>query len=316
MNPFDLPGPQFLLFYAALSGVVILLLRLLRHAGEAQPDTDTPLLRRLKHGLIGLRHAPGPAPKVDLSDAYLIAYLRGGPNEALRVASVSLVDRGLLTARDDGQLVTERSEAVDLVRRPIEKALLERFKVPAAASSIFADPTLAAACEDYERRLVGLGLLPGAAQKAANRRRLVVAVAVLWGVAVLKVAVALGRGRSNVLFLVILTLLAAWLAYRAARLARTARGEALLADLRTLFASLREAAIRPGGATQELALLAAVFGLAAIPMPLFPYVRTLYPKAASASGSNSSCGASCGASCGSSCGGGGCGGGCGGCGGD
>jgi hypothetical protein len=43
-----------------------------------------------------LRHAGEPAEttKVNLSDPYLIAFLRGGKNEVLRVVTMSLVDRG------------------------------------------------------------------------------------------------------------------------------------------------------------------------------------------------------------------------------
>ena len=73
MNPFDLSGPEFLVFYLSLAAVVIGALVLWRRASES-----------------------AGAPKIDLADPYLIAYLRGGENEALRVALVSLIDRGLL----------------------------------------------------------------------------------------------------------------------------------------------------------------------------------------------------------------------------
>ena len=64
MNPFDLAGPQFLLFYLVLGGGVILMLGLLRQARES---SDTL--------------------KVNLAAPYLIAYLRGGKNEALRLGT-------------------------------------------------------------------------------------------------------------------------------------------------------------------------------------------------------------------------------------
>ena len=66
MNPFDLPGPQFLLFYLGLSAAVIVALVVARKFAESSA-----------------------APKLDLSDPYLIAYLRGGDAETLRVAAVS-----------------------------------------------------------------------------------------------------------------------------------------------------------------------------------------------------------------------------------
>src|SRR6185295_16874913 len=69
VNPFDLPGPEFLLFYIILAVAVITALALLRRAAESDS-----------------------APQVDLGDPYLIAYLRGGENEAPRVALVSLID--------------------------------------------------------------------------------------------------------------------------------------------------------------------------------------------------------------------------------
>ncbi len=76
MNPFDLAGPQFLLFYLAFGGCVLLVLNLIRRARESSDSS-----------------------KVTLTDPYLIAYLRGGKNEALRLGTVSLIDRGLLVVR-------------------------------------------------------------------------------------------------------------------------------------------------------------------------------------------------------------------------
>ena len=73
LNPFDLRGPEFLVFYIILALSVVGLVVLLRHAFES-----------------------GQAPKIDLGDPYLIAYLRGGAQEAKRVALVTLIDRGLL----------------------------------------------------------------------------------------------------------------------------------------------------------------------------------------------------------------------------
>jgi uncharacterized membrane protein YgcG len=134
----------------------------------------------------------------------------------------------------------------------------------------------------------------------------------------IKIVVALSGGHTNIQFLIILTVAFGFAAYAISRPRLTAKGEALLDNLRMLFGNLKDRAlsIRPSSSPNELALLAAVFGIGAIPASAFPYAKKLYPKAAS-SGSTfvSSCGSSCGSSSGSSCGGGGCGGGCGGCGG-
>lgn len=288
INPLDLAGPQFLAFYTITSGCVLLLLWIVRSSGES-----------------------GHTPRVDTSDPYLIAYLRGGKHEALRVATVGLIDRGLLSVDEGTGMVASRVKP-DAVRRPIEQALVEHFEGGHLAPTVFGNPGLAKACEEYERKLSTLGLVPSSGRKAARRTLLLVALAVLIGLSVAKLVVALSRGRTNVMFLIVLTIVATVIAVKVATPRRTARGDAVLADLRRLFKRLRARAssLRSGGADADAALLAAVFGLAALPSGAFGWTRTLYPKASSSSGSSD-----CGSSCGSSCGGGGDGGGCGGCGG-
>ena len=115
-NPFDLPGPEFLIFYAILGALTIGLLWFARRTSEADD-----------------------APRIDYSDPYLLAYLRGGEKEVIRVVTVSLIDRGLLQTNDD-QLVAANENAVNIVRRPIEKALLQHFRFRTKASSGFTSP--------------------------------------------------------------------------------------------------------------------------------------------------------------------------------
>ena len=284
MNPLDLPGPQFLAFYAALAIIVLLVLYVARSMGEAN---QTPTMR--------------------FEDPYLIAYLRGGKNEALRVSTVSLVDRGIL--KWEG--LTTLSATPNEPARPIEQALVRHFAQPASATSIFTGAILAAATDEYRTKLTRLKLLPSDTQVSARRRRLALALVVLIGVSAAKVWVALSHGRTNIAFLIILTVVACMLASKSYNPHRTPAGDALLADLRMLFARLKERAhtLRPGGETSEVALLMAVFGVRALSPVLFPYARQLFPKS-TASPSSSSCGSACGSSCG-----GGGGGGCGGCGG-
>ena len=289
LNPLDLPGPAFLVAYTLVALVTLMLLYVVRAAGES-----------------------GAPPRIDTGDPYLIAYLRGGKNEALRVATIALIDRGLLQADAATRTVVAHARFSQPQPR-IERALMQHFEQSHLATTVFGNDELAAACGDYERRLTGLGLLPDRARKAARRRLLMAALIVLVGFSAAKIVVALARGRSNIVFLIVLTIVAAVVAMAIATPRLTARGRALLADLRRLFGRLRERAPRlaPGGATADAALLAAVFGIAALPAA-FAYARALYPKAASGSSSGSSCGSSGGSSCG---GGGGGGGGCGGCGG-
>jgi uncharacterized protein (TIGR04222 family) len=290
-NPLDLAGPEFLLFYTLFALVTLGLLYVARAAGES-----------------------GPAPRIDTGDAYLIAYLRGGRHAALRVATIALIDRGLLVADVVTRTVVAPGQRTG-PQHPIEQALVRHFEQSRLATTVFGNDELTAACAEYERRLTALGLIPDEARRSVRRRLLGAALLGLVGLPVAKIVVAFARGRSNVLFLVVLTAVAAVAAAGVATPRLTSRGRALLADLRRLFARLRSRApsLHPGGASADVALLVAVFGLAALPRSAFAYARALYPKAGSSgsSGGWSSCGSSCGSS--SSCGGGGSG--CGGCGG-
>jgi uncharacterized protein (TIGR04222 family) len=290
MSPFDLRGPEFLLFYLVLGTLVLALLFILRRL------TD-----------------PAGTVKVDMSDPYLIAFLRGGKNEVLRVATISLVHRKLLEV--SGALVSVTSPKVAYsVRIPVEQQLLLYFANTSEGVSVFSDPRCSYAAESYSESLEQLGLLPNASIRARRSLLVGLALALLLGVAVIKILVALSRGRTNVGFLIVLAAMFGFAAAKVANPRLTVRGRAILNDLRFLFGPLNS---RPSGSLghNDVALLAAVFGMNAVPLAVFPYARTLFPKAAASSGS--SCGTGCGSSggdSGSGCGGS-CGGGCGGCGG-
>lgn len=297
MNPFDLPGPQFLVFFIVLSVITLIAIVVTRKFAESA----------------------GPA-KLDLSDPYLIAYLRGAEPETLRVAAVSLIDRGLLVATVT-QLKTADNASPDAVRHPVEKELLRKFKRADEATTIFEDSRLEATCKPYEQTLKTAGLLPGESIVGARWTRLLIACALLGGVAIVKILIALERGRTNVWFLIILTAVAIFIAARISFPRLTESGKAMIGDLQNLYSGLKERAsfLRSGGATIEPMMLAAVFGVAALQSSDFAFTHALFPRVKAADSSSwsstSGCGSSCSSSsCGSSCGGG-CGGGCGGCGG-
>jgi uncharacterized protein (TIGR04222 family) len=290
VSPFNLRGPEFLLFYLVLGAWVLLGLYLVRRWGD---DSDPP--------------------QVNLSDPYLIAFLRGGKNEVLRVATVSLIDRGLLEVSGT-QISSARDLSAAALRIPIEKRLFVHFGAPSAASSLFKPDAFDHEMTAYESELVRLDLIPGERAKWAQNTRLGIAILVLWGVALIKIFVAMARGRSNVAFLIILAIAFGVAAWRLARPRLTRCGISMLSGLRTLFDGLTDRAplLRPGETADEVLLLAAVFGVDAIPARVFPNVRALFSRRSSPPASD--CGAACGSSCGGGCGGGGCGGGCGGCG--
>ena len=296
LNPFDLRGPEFLLFYLFLGVVVTTIVMLLRHRGEPQQAGTAPLTDYLK-----------------------IAYLRGGSAEAIRVASLALMDRGLLELVDAHHIKTA-VESLPAGLQRTEERLLEACRQPVRASSLLDDTALQiAATVECEPQLVRAGLLPDDRLKLVWTGLRTMALLFLGSVAALKIVIAVSRGRTNVVFLIILSAAFCAIIYLVTNPSRTAAGDAMLADLRTLFAALKaRAGLRrytPGTGGQELALLAAVFGATSLPA-VAGSMQTLFrkPEPRSTSSCGSSSGSSCGSSGGSSCGGGGCGGGCGGCG--
>jgi uncharacterized protein (TIGR04222 family) len=295
MNPFDLPGPEFLVFYLVFGIVVLTAIVLIRYSRETAVA----------------------APR--LTDPYIIAYLRGGKDEAHRVAAASLLDRKLLTMSSETRLKTVNSEAIDIVRRPIERRILEKFKDGGTVQSLFTDVTLAAESYKYQTELVRLGMLPDEQAEEFRNRVVFASIILLAGTAITKIVIALSRGRTNILFLILMSIVMMVLAYRLSHPRRTRAGDAVLDDLQTLFGGLRgrAASLSPGGKGTEAAFLAAVFGLGALPAGTFPFAPTLQRRRATADSSSSSWFSSCGSSSscgGGGCGGGGCGGGCGGCG--
>lgn len=290
MNPFDWPGPQFLVFYVVFGAV---------------------LWWAVRH-YIGRREAHLEIPRLNLADPYEIAMLRGGRNEAMRVAAISLVDRGLLMVGGE-KLAAKDKGAVEHVRRPIEKAMLEHFSSSKTAHQMYTSIRLRDSCNMYEKTLQDRNLLPNGQDMTRRLLLYAVSICLALGVSLVKIEIATSRGRP-VGFLVILTIVLCILLTRDIGKHRTVLGDRVIADLKTLFQGLKGRAhlLRTGGDTNEVALLVAVYGISALSSG-HDYAKLLFPKAAN---SGSGCGgSSCSTGCGSSCGGGGGGGGCGGCGG-
>jgi uncharacterized protein (TIGR04222 family) len=287
MNPFEFQGPDFLLFYLGLVVAVLVALVVLRSTRESARTF--------------------PQPK--LSDPYQIAFLRGGGSAAIESAVVSLVDRNVLDAGADGVTCRQGTQSALFVE-PLERSIVEELAVPLAPRKLWGKQ-FPESFSRYERTLSRLGLLPDAEEKSARVRDTLAAGMFLGVVAGIKIAVGLARGRS-VSFLVILGVLSLLAVVTIANPRMTRRGKNVLEDLKTLFQGLKSRAdsLTPGRAAAELALMAALFGAAALPLSAFPLREKLFPVSDSSSSGDSGGGSDSG----SSCGGGGCGGGCGGCG--
>ncbi|MBZ5523423.1 MAG: TIGR04222 domain-containing membrane protein [Acidobacteriia bacterium] len=294
MNPFDLRGPEFLLFYSILVIVTLLTLHWLR-----------------------MRHESGPQPLLSLQDPYLLACLSGGRESVVRVALVALMDRGLLQVAEDRKVSKGPHWGEKSGQNPLENDLLRVAQQQRELHDLFADRALLEDARPYEETLQNYHLLPAAEEQNFRRKRMLIGLLVLVGTSILKIMIALSRGRTNIGFLIILTVIAVIATYKVSMPWRTRLGDEYLKSVRAVFSDVRgrAATVKPGGATNELMWLAALFGLAVLPASAFPFVQ--YFRPVRAAGAGSTCGSGCGSSGGDgggSCGGG-CGGGCGGCGG-
>ena len=177
-----LRGPAFLAFYFGLGITANLLLRSLISLQEKK----TTLIRQ------------SPI------DPNKIACLRVSHLETLRVVLFSMIDRGLLKA--SGDRVAAETNAREMVRRPLEKAVAAFFAEPRQVKELFKDSGPVDVAKDYQQALVSEGLLAGPKVYFARMPSALVALFLLLGVSITKIISAFSRGHHNVLFLLILTL--------------------------------------------------------------------------------------------------------------
>ncbi|MCX6119623.1 MAG: hypothetical protein NT027_18960 [Proteobacteria bacterium] len=66
-------------------------------------------------------------PKIDLTDPYKIAIIRGGILEGIRIAIFSLVDRSLLEYKN-GKIKTPENLSSTIATRPVERKILDHLR--------------------------------------------------------------------------------------------------------------------------------------------------------------------------------------------
>ena len=289
MNPFDLTGPQFLLFYL-LFGVMI--------------------CYWVNYG-INQFDGRYPVPPASLaSDPYLIAYLRAGGNEAMQIATLSLVDRGILK-ESNGTLTLMPGFYRNLVQRPIEAYIVERYMARSGPQAPIDSLVWSAPIKQLRATLAQHGLVKSIDLVSKRVPLVLLGWGLLWGVSHIRLDLAAQRGHGNTFFLsalsVIFSVYLLLLLFKA-----TKRRKEFLKNLETLFQRLKQRAadVPAGGATNEMALLAAIFGLGMLSATTFPYRERLYPtpKANDSGGDGGGGDSGSSSDSGSSCGGGGCGG--------
>ncbi|MCX7291313.1 TIGR04222 domain-containing membrane protein, partial [Janthinobacterium sp.] len=302
-NPFDWSGPWFLLAYLVFGVLVLYLARELLIRQEL----------RNPHAQLSLA-----------DDPYRIAFLRGGALEAVKIAAIVLVDRGLLRA--DGPLLeTASADSLRFASHDIERDVLRLYLGRQGHSKELAvQAEMLPSCRAYLETLTQQELLVGPPLLRRRERITWTAHWLLLTVAAVKAVIAISRQHYNLLFLALL-LAVFLLMLRGLRNRRSSwSAQRLLTDLRMLFGRLnmRSSRLQAGSNSADMALLAAIFGLGALPPSVYAYVAQLYPVARHHTGSDSSSGSTGdsgggssgdggGSSCGSGCGGCGGGGGCG-----
>jgi len=285
VNVLEMRGPEFLLLYAVAAIMTCIAV----------------------WWSIRARESRAAASPLRVRDPYEIAYLRGGTRELVKVVILALMRRSLI--RPVGQSLQAAADAWTVTPESIERAILSqcRSAIPATALADFGN--IKAAAGNYHRALADKHLVPDAAMLRARIASAAIALALLGGFALLKIAHALDTGHSNVGLLVCLVVIGTIVLFKIAYHPRTADGDRALNHLDALFSRVKNGP-RPVNVDQlnEALLLAAVYGDYAQPGAELDAWRRLFPVASSNKNSD---GAGCGSSCGSGCGGGG---GCGGCG--
>lgn len=302
-NPLaNMYGPDFLLLYAVTIVVALIFGRyLIRNADTA--DGEPPLSMPLR---------PNP---------FELAFLRGGEQEVIRFTVFKLIQSHLLIQNDT------KSRTIARVGDPahigaltgMERSVYESLSTPKTLRDLIKElsPDFAGQCIPFEENLGNLGLLAAAAvkEKASRVRRALLVL--IFGLGFYKAAVALSRGRTNILFLVIIGFVGLLLALAVSAPPRISRrGKEYLEGLKAQLKPERNAA--PADVDDEhLALQVAVLGVAVLAGTVYAeYASALAPPSGYSGDSDSSSGCGGGGG-GDSSGGGDSGGGsgCGGCGG-
>ena len=268
VNPFDWSGPWFLLAYLIFGLLVYYSVRELLIRQEL----------RNPHAQLSLA-----------DDPYRIAFLRGGALEAVKIAAIVLVDRGLLRA--DGPLLeTASADSLRFASHDIERDVLRLYLGRQGHSKeLAAQADMLPSCRAYQDSLTQQELLVGPPLLRRRERITWPAHYLLLTVAAVKAVIAISRQHYNLLFLALLLAIFLLMLRGLRTQAISWSAQRLLTDLRMLFGRLnqRAARLQAGSSSADMALLAAIFGLGALPLSVYAYVAELYPVPRHSSDSSS-----------------------------
>jgi uncharacterized protein (TIGR04222 family) len=298
MNIFDLRGPEFLAVYLLASVVGLIFFYVVSRRAPPQ----------------NARLPSGDARRL-LRDPYLLAFLRGGAQQTLQTVAFALSERGLLSISKKGLIASGERGARHALTHPLEIAVFAECGSLRGIGKLLRSRGLKQLAEEYAAPLRESGLIADHSEYSRRLPAFLTVAGVLLAMTVIKIRAALQGGHSNIAFLLMLTVVVLIVAVVILRRRRTSAGDRALADQQTLFAELkgRVKRLAVGGATSEAILIAAAFGMAALPSSAYPLADEVRRQSQiSAAGCGAGSGGGGGGSGGGGGGCGGCGGGCGG----
>lgn len=293
MNPFNLAGPQFLVFYGVLAALVLSAGIALRWWLRTPADDDGT-------------DASGLSP-------YEVTYLAGAEAATLDAAIARLVQRDVLTASASNRTLARSTRPLSERATAVEQAIHEAVGDSVSGTDVVKVREKSEwAMRPLKRQLQELGLVVSNGDDWSARFLPLLLFLCVPLLGAIKIVVGLSRGRP-VSFLVVgsIFLIVVGLFVLGRKVHRSRRGDRVLARLK-----LENAALRYGAASHsqqlagsDLVLAVGLFGVSILADgPLAHLVLALRPPPQSGADGSSGCGSS-------GCGGGGCGGGgCGGCG--
>jgi uncharacterized protein (TIGR04222 family) len=289
VNPFDLRGPAFLALYALVSTGGLIYMWLAARGILFGPPREASIGAH-KH----------------LRDPYLMAYLRGGYRHTLTTVVFSLHQRNLVGGAGEATLYATASKgALAAVHNTLELAVLRSLAVPQRLHQVRDDKQLKNVVEAYADALRQAGLVADDSEYRRRKPAFYLVAGVLLAAAAIRIVIAMGRGHSNIGFLIILAVIALIWTWGIFNSSRTSAGARALRNQQTLLARLKDRVKRlaADGSTNEAVLVAATFGLHALPSKRYPFAKQLRrsvdaPSKASGCGSSTGCGGSCGGGCG------------------
>lgn len=299
MNPFDLPGPQFLVVYVTVLAV---------------GTVAAVIVRRMLRGPVATSASD---ESLELTPCE-VACLASGRRLAVDTTLAALVQRQLLTV--DAVNKKFRADGSATLTDPVEKAVYRAASSrPEGATVREIRKEAGSAVVEVEDRLASAGLFVPASRKWAMRFASAGIIAVVFFFGKEKLAIGMNRGKPIVFLAILLGITAIiGFVFLLKRIRRSRRGDKQLAKLQRDHAALRTTAeTQPAGlSNSDLIFAMCLFGPTMLAHgPLDDVRQMLHPPhlGGSGCGGGTSCGA--GGGCGGGGGGGGCGGGGGGCGG-